>query len=91
MEFSKTFPWEIVIWAYMTLDISMFQTFQIHLTLKVNVLASTVLHIPTDQYINLPKPTPDSSLAHNSDFPYVNYIWHILRAWYVHSNGKKWL
>ena len=30
--------------------------------------------------------------AHNSNFPYVkcNYIWHIVRAWYVHSNGKQW-
>ena len=32
-------------------------------------------------------------LAHNSDFPYVKctYMWHIVRAWYVHSNGKQWL
>ena len=32
-------------------------------------------------------------LAHNSDFPYVkwNYILHIVRAWYVHSNGKQCL
>ena len=32
-------------------------------------------------------------IAHSTDFPYVkcNYIWHIVRAWYVHSNGKQWL
>ena len=33
--------------------------------------------------------------AHKSDFSYVkcNYIWHIniIKAWYVHSNGKQWL
>ena len=32
-------------------------------------------------------------IAHNSDFPYVkcNYIWHIVWAWNVHSNGKQCL
>ena len=48
---------------------------------------------PTKYYDPLLKLTLlRGSIAQNSDFPYVksNYIWHMVRAWYVHSNGKQW-